>query len=193
MLAFLLQLAAAADLQPGTYVLVRSGAPVAAAAPDGDWPAMVVADQGETLLVRPFERRCAIPRDTIDAVTVQEADLVPGGTAKPTCGRASDGQFFALGWMPKADIDAVVQRNMPKIRRCCQRLLRTGSRNEGTITIRFTIAPDGRVASATVKSSTLDSPALGTCIVTHFERFKFPAPSGNGGVIVSYPFIFSVK
>lgn len=101
------------------------------------------------------------------------------------------GDPIILGALDKSLIDAVIKRNMNQIKYCYSRELTKNPALAGKITVKFVIAKDGTVSSATTKSSTMGSPAVESCINGRFMRFQFPEPKGGGIVIVSYPFIFS--
>lgn len=101
------------------------------------------------------------------------------------------GDPIILGALDKSLIDAVIKRNMARIRYCYQRELTKNPSLGGKITVKFVIAKDGTVSSATTKSSTMNNPAVESCINSQFMKFQFPEPKGGGIVIVSYPFIFS--
>ena len=101
------------------------------------------------------------------------------------------GDPIILGALDKSLIDEVIKRNMNQIRYCYQRELTKNPELGGKIVVKFVIAKDGTVSSATTKSTTMGSPAVEDCINGRFLRFKFPEPKGGGIVIVSYPFIFS--
>jgi hypothetical protein len=101
------------------------------------------------------------------------------------------GDPIILGALDKSLIDAVIKRNMNQIRYCYQRELTKNPNLGGKIVVKFVIAKDGTVSSATTKASTMGSPAVENCINGRFMRFKFPEPKGGGIVIVSYPFIFA--
>ncbi len=104
---------------------------------------------------------------------------------------AVGGDPIILGALDKSLIDAVIKRNMAQIRYCYQRELTKNPTLGGKITVKFTIAKDGTVSSASTKSSTMSNEAVEGCINTRFMKFQFPEPKGGGVVIVSYPFIFS--
>ena len=101
------------------------------------------------------------------------------------------GDPIILGALDKSLIDAVIKRNMNQIRYCYQRELTKNPNLGGKIVVKFVIAKDGSVSSATTKATTMNSPAVENCINGRFMRFKFPEPKGGGIVIVSYPFIFA--
>ncbi|MCB9673012.1 MAG: AgmX/PglI C-terminal domain-containing protein [Alphaproteobacteria bacterium] len=101
------------------------------------------------------------------------------------------GDPIILGALDRSLIDAVIKRNMNQIRYCYQRELAKKPSLGGKIVIKFVIAKDGSVSSASKKESTMNSAPVEQCIVGRFMRMKFPEPKGGGIVIVSYPFLFS--
>lgn len=113
------------------------------------------------------------------------------GTGLSEGDRALGGAPVILGALDKAQIDAVIQENMGKIRECYARALGDDPTLAGKLVVKFVVSKDGSVASASKKSSTLGNAAVETCINARFLRMQFPAPTGGGIVIVSYPFVFS--
>lgn len=103
----------------------------------------------------------------------------------------SGGNPIILGALDKSLIDAVIKRNMSQIRYCYQRELTKNPGLKGKIIVKFVIAADGSVSKSSIKSSSMGSESVESCIAGRFRRFKFPEPKGGGIVIVSYPFIFS--
>ncbi|MCB9765685.1 MAG: AgmX/PglI C-terminal domain-containing protein [Alphaproteobacteria bacterium] len=101
------------------------------------------------------------------------------------------GEPIILGAVDKTAIEAVIRRHLNQIRYCYQRELTKDPDLGGKLVIKFLIAPDGTVASAEPKSSTLDNRAVEDCVAGRFMRFQFPEPKGGGIVIVAYPFIFA--
>ncbi len=94
-------------------------------------------------------------------------------------------------------IDAVIKRNMNQILQCYRtelnyrRELKQKPDLAGKVTVRFVIANDGTVSSATTKASTLGSLAVESCLNERMKHYLFPSPSGRGSVIVTYPFVFT--
>lgn len=105
-------------------------------------------------------------------------------------GTTSSGDPIILGALDKSLIDAVIRKNMSKIRYCYQKELTKDKTLAGKLTVKFVVAKDGTVASATTKSTTFPSDAVPACVNEQFMGFQFPEPKGGGIVIVSYPFIF---
>ena len=101
------------------------------------------------------------------------------------------GDPIILGALDRSLIDEVIKRHMNQIRYCYQRELTKNPALGGKIVIKFTIAKDGTVSSASTKSTTMNNGSVESCIVGRFQRMKFPEPKGGGIVIVSYPFLFS--
>jgi hypothetical protein len=104
---------------------------------------------------------------------------------------AVGGDPIILGALDRSLIDEVIKRHMNQIRYCYQRELTKNPALAGKIVIKFTIAKDGTVSTASSKTTTMNNAAVEQCIVGRFLRMQFPEPKGGGIVIVSYPFIFS--
>lgn len=97
-----------------------------------------------------------------------------------------------LGDLDRSLIDDVIKGHMTTIRDCYQReLIAHDGVLGGKLVMKFTIAKDGAVSAADVKSSTLADPDVDTCMIDVFKSMQFPSPTGGGIVIVSYPFLFS--
>ena len=128
----------------------------------------------------------------------------PGGTAegmgglgtnigKKGGGVASVGTAdpIVLGALDKSIIDRIVKQNLPQIRYCYQKELNKNPKLFGKLVVKFVIAKDGSVSSASTKASTLKNPIVEQCVNSRFRRMRFPKPKGGGIVIVSYPFVFN--
>ncbi|HHO50586.1 MAG TPA: AgmX/PglI C-terminal domain-containing protein [Deltaproteobacteria bacterium] len=101
------------------------------------------------------------------------------------------GDPIILGALDRSLIDEVIKRHMNQIKYCYQRELTKDPSLGGKIVIKFTIAKDGTVSSASTKTTTMGNASVEQCIVSRFMRMQFPEPKGGGIVIVSYPFLFS--
>ena len=102
----------------------------------------------------------------------------------------NESRLIRLGARDKSLINAVIQRTMNQIRYCYQRELTKQPDLAGEITVKFVVSATGSVSKAEIKSSTMGSPAVESCLVERFLHFRFPEPKGDGIVIVSYPLIF---
>ena len=95
------------------------------------------------------------------------------------------------GALDESQIDAAIQQVMNQIRYCYQRELVKEPGLHGEITVKFVISGTGSVSKAEIKSSTMGSPTVESCITGRFLHFRFPEPKGGGDVVVSYPFVFT--
>jgi hypothetical protein len=100
------------------------------------------------------------------------------------------GDPIILGALDRSLIDEVIKRHMNQIRYCYQRELTKNPSLAGKVVVKFVIAKDGSVSSASKKTSTINNGAVEQCVVGRFMRMQFPEPKGGGIVIVSYPFTF---
>jgi hypothetical protein len=103
---------------------------------------------------------------------------------------AVGGDPIILGALDRSLIDEVIKRHMNQIRYCYQRELTKNPSLAGKVVVKFVIAKDGSVSSASKKTSTINNGAVEQCVVGRFMRMQFPEPKGGGIVIVSYPFTF---
>lgn len=165
--------------------------------PDGRAPELTVSTERGTeswfggCLAAALRQASFATADTSTVVTwtMRFGEGSPGGTNVAPPG--TDGGGVTLGSLDKGLIDAEIKRNMSEIRLCYQRELTAAPKLAGKIVIRFVIATDGSVSAAETRSTTMNNSAVEHCIVDEFRTMQFPAPTGNGFVIVSYPFIFA--
>jgi len=94
------------------------------------------------------------------------------------------------GTLDKAAIAKVVGKNIGQVRYCYERTLLKSPNLRGKVVVQWTIAPSGKVRSASTQFSSVTSDSLTRCILGKIKKWKFPKPKG-GQVIVSYPFIFN--
>jgi TonB family protein len=94
-----------------------------------------------------------------------------------------------LGSLDKEIVRRVVRQHVNEVRYCYEQALVRRPTLAGRVVAMFTIAPNGRVLTSALQSSTLGAPAVDACIVAATKRWEFPQPSrGAGLVTVSYPF-----
>jgi TonB family protein len=72
-----------------------------------------------------------------------------------------------------------------------KKTLRENPLLKGTITVEFTIAPNGEVIQCRVVSSTLNDPAFEELLVKRILQWKFPPLPGVQNATVTYPLEFS--
>ncbi|MCB9744254.1 MAG: AgmX/PglI C-terminal domain-containing protein [Alphaproteobacteria bacterium] len=98
---------------------------------------------------------------------------------------------LVVGALDRAQVDAVIKRNLARFRYCYQRELTRDPELSGKVVVKFVIAKDGTVSAADIKASTLGNEAVHGCMVGKMMTLEFPEPKGGGIVMVSYPFLFS--
>jgi outer membrane biosynthesis protein TonB len=101
------------------------------------------------------------------------------------------GDPIILGALDKSIIDRIVKQHLAQIKYCYEKELNKNPNLFGKLVVKFVIAKDGTVSSASTKSTTLNNPIVESCVNERFQRMRFPAPKGGGIVIVSYPFVFN--
>ena len=97
---------------------------------------------------------------------------------------------ITIGSLSRDEVDAVIKRNLKRIKYCYQKELQQTPELSGKILSFFTIGKDGSVSTARVKMSTLKSTKVDQCILNTLYRLQFPKPRGGGHVTVTYPFSF---
>jgi TonB family protein len=93
--------------------------------------------------------------------------------------------------MDREAIRRVIVEHLAEIRACYEHELQRSPGLYGKLTVTWDIEESGRVARASVKSNSLESPAVGECLVAHLKSWRFPDPPANQIGRISYPFIFS--
>jgi len=101
------------------------------------------------------------------------------------------GMVTSHGSLDKEIIRRIVRRHLNEVKYCYDQALVRQPKLDGRLVAQFTIAGTGRVIASVVQSSTLGSTPVEMCVVNAIKRWEFPAPTGGGLAIVSYPFTFS--
>ncbi len=133
--------------------------------------------------------------DALGGIDVFGGDGPPEGDGFGTKGVGEvDGgghDVVTIGQLGAHEVDEVIKRHLSAIRYCYQRQLTKNAHLSGKVSMHFTIAGDGSVAKAQVRSSTLSDGAVESCMVNRFLKMQFPKPQGGGIVLVNYPFMFT--
>jgi outer membrane biosynthesis protein TonB len=118
------------------------------------------------------------------------------GTGKNVRGKVRKAPTRAItasgGTLSREAIQQVVSAHMHEVQACYERSLLTQPGLSGKIVFDWQIAMGGGVASARLANSTMNSPAVATCILMLIRGWRFPSPVG-GAVDVRYPFVFRVQ
>lgn len=119
----------------------------------------------------------------------------PGELGKRTEGTPKSGMLdpIVMGSIDKATVARIVAMHLPRIRACYERELQKQPQLAGKLSVKFVIAKDGSVATATSRHDTLGSAVVAECVHTRFRQMRFPKPRGGGIVTVSYPLVFDAR
>ena len=93
------------------------------------------------------------------------------------------------GSIDKEEIRRVVRSHINEVKRCYEQGLTRRPDLEGRVVVKFTIGNTGTVLSATIQETTLSDRPVEQCIVGAALRWVFPKPTGEGTVVISYPFL----
>lgn len=90
-------------------------------------------------------------------------------------------------------IHEMITAAVPDYRKCYENeYFKSGKKNNGVVTLRFTIDKDGHTKNSRVEPKEL-SPALKECIEGVSGRLKFPPVKSGGTIDISQPMKFNLK
>jgi hypothetical protein len=95
-----------------------------------------------------------------------------------------------LEGVDKEMVRKVIHAHRNEVRFCYEQELTRAPDLTGKVTVKFIIAADGTVQSATVEQTTLANATVEHCVTSHVRAWLFPKLKAGGVVIVSYPFFF---
>ena len=101
-----------------------------------------------------------------------------------------DSESFVEGGLTREQVEEVIARNMGQIRYCYEKNLQSVPGLKGRVAVNFVIGASGRVSTARVQHSSVDSSKLEGCMIARLKDFRFPQPVGGVNVQVQYPFSF---
>lgn len=118
------------------------------------------------------------------------------------------GEVRGLGWpapvkativfdgaLSKDEIRAVVTASLPAIRQCYDAELAKDATLEGTLTMSWTIGPNGSTSNARAAQNTFGTKGgatVETCVRGVVAKMRFPHPVGGGNVqVTAYPLVFA--
>jgi len=98
--------------------------------------------------------------------------------------------------LPKAMLDRnevqkVISSHLKEIKHCYEAEALSRDLGSGQITVRFVVDSSGKVKSVDASSDTLKNERVTQCVLKAVMRWKFPKPSGEGDVTLTYPFTFT--
>ncbi len=94
------------------------------------------------------------------------------------------------GGLSRDQVKRVIDANMDDVTYCYESSLMNTPSLAGKAVFEWKVKLNGRVGAVNIKSSTVKSDEIHSCIKSAIKTWKFPQPSGGDAVFVSYPFIF---
>lgn len=113
-----------------------------------------------------------------------------GGRGKGTT-RVVPGKTIIQGSLSREEIGRVIRAHLNRFKYCYEKQLNANPNLSGKISVYFTIAPNGAVAQASVRETSMNDRNVEECVLTVMRSLKFPQPRGGGVVVVTYPFVFN--
>ena len=101
--------------------------------------------------------------------------------------------FDKRGELTKDIIRKHIARQKGGIVRCYRKAIQKDPTLQGTVVVRFVIAPTGSVSRQSIVSSTLGSHAVESCMLRRVALWRFPSPKNAGATRVTYPFLFRAR
>ena len=94
------------------------------------------------------------------------------------------------GGLSRDQVKRVIDANMDDVTYCYETSLMNTPSLAGKAVFEWKVLASGKVGAVNIKSSTVKSDEIHSCIKSAIKTWKFPQPSGGDAVFVSYPFIF---
>jgi TonB family protein len=113
----------------------------------------------------------------------------PGGSLKmetvPGCPPGESNQMLSMD-----HVQEVINAQTPAFIACYERDLKDRPRLGGKLDVHVALAPDGRVVSARIASSSLPGSNVQSCVLDVVRTLKFDAPRGGLGFSFNHPLEF---
>jgi hypothetical protein len=112
------------------------------------------------------------------------------GSVAGTVTHAVSRSIGATGTIDKEAVAKVINSHLNEVSSCYERALLKTPGLAGKIVLEWQITTTGSVGYAKTKSSSMQSPAVESCIINVLKLWHFPAAKG-AGVVITYPFMFN--
>ena len=95
------------------------------------------------------------------------------------------------GGMSREAVKRVIDQHLDEISYCYETALIANPSIMGKVVFEWKILASGKVGMVNIKSSSINSSEIHSCIKAAIRTWQFPKPTGSE-VIVSYPFVFDI-
>lgn len=96
--------------------------------------------------------------------------------------------FEVSGNVDKDQVAGIIGQKKPDVYKCYSDALAANPGMAGRVYVQITTTPDGGVASALVKQTTLKKPSVEQCMVGAIRNWEFPNDPSGGLVVIKYAF-----
>jgi hypothetical protein len=107
---------------------------------------------------------------------------------EPSVLKPADPNLLPVAPSPE-DVQLVIKQNLPGVKACFLRISREGEQRSGKAIVSFEIGAGGEVTSTKVDAPAFAGTSLPGCVSGMVSHWAFPK-SQNGGLAISYPFVF---
>ena len=107
---------------------------------------------------------------------------------EPSVLKPADPNLLPVAPSPE-DVQLVIKQNLPGVKACFLRISCEGEQRSGKAIVSFEIGAGGEVTSTKVDAPAFAGTSLPGCVSGMVSHWAFPK-SQNGGLAISYPFVF---
>jgi TonB family protein len=132
------------------------------------------------------------PATSTTGLSAATSSATPSSSVAPTVNSAStlgNGTQPLVGTLSNAEIQNAVNDNLQAFDACYTLGADKQGKLEGTVTMKATVGPMGKVIEVAVVKSTIKNSKVNDCVGAAFKKVVFPQPKG-GVAIVTYPMTF---
>lgn len=118
------------------------------------------------------------------------AGTIGKGSVAGTVTHAVSRNIGTQGSIDKEAVAKVINSHLHEVSSCYERALLKTPGLAGKIVLEWQITTAGGVGYAKTKSSSMQSAAVESCIISTLKTWRFP-PAKGAGVVITYPFMFN--
>ncbi len=122
--------------------------------------------------------------------TAEKSNTLDKSVSNTSTKTATSKKPEILNILSKSVIDVSINKNMSEIKSCYEEELLKNYNLYGKIEIIFIIDNDGTVPVAKVSKTSIHDKNVEVCVKDQIKKVRFPAPGGDGVIIVNYHFVF---
>jgi len=145
----------------------------------------IISTKGSNQVLRSYGRKGEGTVAALEKGTTGEQEVMGMVTAK------LDKSARIRGGLSMEAVKRVIDAHLDDITYCYESELISNPSIIGRVMFEWKILMSGKVGEVRIKSSSINSHEIHTCIKDSIRTWHFPQPSGSE-VMVSYPFVFDI-